>query len=123
MKLSQMLDVLHTPLDLSTDAELRESLELIIQVESLSGGSIDCLIGAFTRGPLDAGDVPCKAGRDLLMSYGMIEKVVLNGEEGFNACTYKGARAYRLLTAMNQPMPEMPLPQLPSTRRKSKAAD
>ena len=123
MKLSQMLDVLHTPLDLSTDAELRESLELIIQVESLSGGSIECLRGAFTQGPLEDGDVPSKDGRDLLMSYGMIAKVVLNGEEGFNACTYKGARAYRLLVAMNQTMPEMPLPQLPSNPRKWKAAD
>ena len=93
MKLSQMLDVLHTPLDLSDNEELRDALELIIQVESLSGGSIECLIAAFKRGPLDAGDVPSKPGLDVLLEYEMMAKVVINGEEGYNACTYRGARA------------------------------
>lgn len=102
MTLNQMLDVLNTPLELSTDREVRDALEIIIQVESLSGGSIDCLIAAFTQGPLFDGDVPSKTGRDALLEYGMVAKVVVNGEEGYNACTYRGARAFRLLTAMNQ---------------------
>lgn len=118
MKLSQMLDVLHTPLELSDNEELRDALELIIQVESLSGGSIDCLIAAFKRGPLYDGNVPSKAGRDVLLEYGMMSKVVVNGEDGYNACTYRGADAFRLLTAMNQVTPEMPLPQVPSRIRK-----
>ena len=118
MTLNQMLDVLNTPLELSTDREVRDALELIIQVESLSGGSIDCLIAAFTQGPLFDGDVPSKTGRDALLEYGMVAKVVVNGEEGYNACTYRGARAFRLLTAMNQVTPEMPLPQVTSRIRK-----
>lgn len=49
--------------------------------------------------PLFDGDVPSKSGRNSLLEKGYIAKVVVKGEDGFNACTHKGMWAHRLLEA------------------------
>lgn len=59
----------------------------------------DTLYGLFERGPVYDGDVCSKQERDKLLEKGYCAKVVVRGEDGFNACTYKGQRLYRCLKA------------------------
>lgn len=97
--LADFLDVLHESVELSTANELKDAVKLIIEVQDMDSGMRDCIRAAFLNGPLDDGDVPSKSGRDALLENDYISKVVVKGEEGFNALTYKGARAYRLIKA------------------------
>lgn len=57
----------------------------------------DTLYGMLERGPLYDGDVCSKQERDRLLEKGYCAKVVVKGQDGFNACTYKGQRLYRCL--------------------------
>lgn len=50
----------------------------------------------FKNGPMDDGHVISKAYRDQLLKIGACEKVCMNGEHGFNACTYFGATLLRI---------------------------
>lgn len=61
----------------------------------LSGGALDTLIALVERGPLWDGDVPSKAGRDDLLTAGLAVRVVVNGEDGWQAATYAGKDAYK----------------------------
>lgn len=97
--IKELLDVLHEDVKLSNDVELAWACKLICRVQAMTGCERDTIRAAFTAGPLDDGDVPSKSARDDLLEEGMIAKVVVKGEEGFNACTYRGAAAYRLLLA------------------------
>lgn len=97
--LKQLLDVLHESPVMSSAEELREACELIIRVQAMDAADRDVIRATFRQGPLDDGDVPSKKARDVLLEDGFVSKVVVRGEEGYNACTYKGARAYRLLEA------------------------
>lgn len=42
------------------------------------------------NGPVWDGDVICKGDRTALLKFGACAKVVVKGEDGFNACTYFG---------------------------------
>lgn len=97
--LENFLSVLHESVELSSYSELKDAVKLIIEVQAMDSGMRDCIRATFLNGPLDDGDVPSKSGRDTLLTSGYISKVVVKGEEGFNALTYKGARAYRLIKA------------------------
>jgi hypothetical protein len=97
--LKELLDVLHEDEKLSPDGELAWACKLIVRVQAMTGGERDTLRAAFKSGPLYDGDVPSKSARDALLEAGMIAKVVVKGEEGYNACTYRGSAAYRLLAA------------------------
>jgi hypothetical protein len=63
----------------------------------MSGAEIDTLIALVERGPLWDGDVPSKAGRDSLIAQGLAVRVVVKGEDGWQAATYAGRDAYRAL--------------------------
>lgn len=93
-------NVLHQPPDISDDEELRWAIDLIVRVERMTGGERDTLLCAFDKGPLWDGDVPSKHARNQLVDEGFMARVVVRGEDGFNACTYKGAWAARLLKAL-----------------------
>jgi hypothetical protein len=60
----------------------------------MSGKHIDTLIALVERGPLDDGSVPSKSGRNDLVDAGLAARVIVNGEDGFNAATYAGREAY-----------------------------
>jgi hypothetical protein len=96
--LKQLLDALHEGMDTSSAKEIMDACELIIRVQSMDGGERDTIIAAFRNGPLFDGDVPSKTARDTLILEKFMAKVVVKGEDGFNACTNKGAWAYRLLS-------------------------
>lgn len=97
--LKQFLDALHESVDLSTAEEIKRACELIIEVQAMSSGERGCILASYRHGPLYDGDVPSKADRDSLVSKGYMAKIVAKGDDGYNACTHKGAWAFRLIKA------------------------
>jgi hypothetical protein len=97
--LKRLLDALHESPELSSAAELKRACELIIEVQAMNSAERDCICAGYKHGPLFDGDVPSKSGRDWLLEKGYMAKVVVKGKDGYNACTHKGAWAYRLLEA------------------------
>ncbi len=63
----------------------------------MTGAETDTLTALVEQGPLWDGDVPSKAGRDALIAAGLAARVVVKGEDGWQAATYKGRDAYRAL--------------------------
>lgn len=97
--LKQLLGAIHESTETSTAEEIKSACELIIEVQCMDRAERDCIYAAYNNGPLFDGDVPSKVGRDRLLEKGYMAKVVVNGEDGYNACTHKGAWAKRLLDA------------------------
>jgi len=97
--LKELLDVLHVTPEVSDQIEMKNACALIIEVQAMDSGRRECIRAAFRHGPLLDGDVPSKAARDTLLDEGYMTKVVVGGNDGYNACTHKGAWAYRLLEA------------------------
>lgn len=63
----------------------------------LTGAEKDTLIALVEQGPLWDGDVPSKRGRDSLVQRGLAAKVIVKGEDGWQAATYAGRDAYKAL--------------------------
>ena len=101
MSIKKLLSAIHSDLSLDSVEEIKANIELIARVQEMSSGERETIKAAFNHGPLYDGDVPSKSSRDTLVKDGFIAKVVVRGEDGFNACTYKGRWAYRILNAMN----------------------
>ncbi len=95
----QLMSTLHMDVELFSADDIADAVRLIIRVEEMSAGERDTIRAAFTKGPISDGDVPSKSSRDQLVKDGFIAKVVAFGQEGYNACTYRGAQAYRLIQA------------------------
>ena len=83
---------------LDTQEERRENLKFI--ETALQTNNLDTLRALFKSGPLFDGDLPSKAERDWLVENGYCEKVVVKGEDGYNACTHKGAWLNRCLDSL-----------------------
>lgn len=58
------------------------------------GAMIDTLVAMVEQGPVWAGDVPSKAARADLIDLGLAQYVMVKGEDGFSAATYKGRDVY-----------------------------
>ena len=56
----------------------------------MTGAEKDTLIALVEAGPLWDGDVPSKAGRDALIASGLAARVIVRGEDGWQAATYAG---------------------------------
>lgn len=79
--------------NLDSPDERKSNLHLI--ETAMATNNLDTLDALYSRGPLYDGDVPSKSERDWLIENGYCSKVIVNGEDGFNACTHKGAWLYR----------------------------
>lgn len=99
-KVKDLLEAAGANVELSTGGEISYAMTIVIECQEMSGAEIDTLYAMHDTGPLFDGDVPSKSGRDALIDKRYAAKVVVNGEEGYNACTYRGARAYRVLKAI-----------------------
>ncbi len=97
--LKSLFEALHENINLSTAEEIKKACELIIEVQSMSVAERDFIKAIFSYGPLDDGDVPSKSIRDTLLNSEYVAKIVVKGQDGYNACTHKGAWAYRLIKA------------------------
>lgn len=93
------LEVLHCDLSLSTDSEISYANEVIRRLRTLTGGVVDTIVATYKNGPLFDGDVPSKAARDALVKEGYMARIVVKGEQGYNALTYKGRDLYNLIQA------------------------
>lgn len=93
----ELLNALEVTPDLSTAAELKESLLLIDQAQGLSSAAREVLRQFYISGPVFDGDLASKAGRDELESFGMAARCVVKGEQGYNVCLYKGFWALRIV--------------------------
>ena len=94
------LSILHEDFELSINDEITEANDTIVRAIFLYPGQIETLKAIHDQGPLFDGDIPSKAARDYLLITGLVSKVVVKGEQGFNACTYKGSRVLRLIKEM-----------------------
>lgn len=99
VNLKGLLDRLHESFETSTAEEITEACKLIVEVQALDASERDVINAAYKRGPLFAGDVPSKNARNSLVDKGFMTYVVVKGDDRFNACTNKGAWAYRLIEA------------------------
>lgn len=63
----------------------------------MTGGEKDTLIALVERGPLWDGDIPSKVGRDSLIEHGLAVRVVVKGEDGWQAATYAGRDSYKAM--------------------------
>lgn len=61
----------------------------------MNGAELETLIALVERGPLWDGDVPSKSGRDALILQGLAARIVVRGEDGWQAATYAGREAYK----------------------------
>lgn len=100
MNLKTILTAIHEDIETSSPEELTKACKLIVRAQEMKSHEYDVIIAAFKHGPLHDGDVPSKSGRDSLLSEGYIAKVIVRGEDGFNALTYRGSAIYRILEAM-----------------------
>lgn len=64
----------------------------------LDSDSQETLQAIYSRGPLSDGDVPSKVQRNELLSIGVINKCVVNGEDGYQSCNYLGRDVLRVLS-------------------------
>lgn len=79
---------------LMTTSEIEYFKEVATVAMNLSSVE-ECVLNAcHSNGPLEDGDVPSKSARDSLLDKGFVAKVIVKGEDGYNACTYKGRLAF-----------------------------
>jgi hypothetical protein len=90
MTLKEKLKALCIDIESDSTDEIAWGCKLIATAEELSIAAVDTLTACYFNGPLFDGDVPSKSGRDSLLEDGLVAKVVVKGEQGYNACTQKG---------------------------------
>lgn len=57
----------------------------------------DVLHNLFLKGPVYDGDICSKSGRDTLLDHGYCVKVIVKGEQGYNALNYKGGKLLKIM--------------------------
>ena len=100
MNIKNLLSVDHEGIDTSSDKELAQFIKIVVLAEDAILNASDTIIGLHNGGPLRDGDVPSKQERDWLLRNDLAAKVVVKGEDGYQALTYKGARVFRLMEAI-----------------------
>ena len=98
--IKELLAAIHSDLSLDSADEIKSNIEFIAKVQDMNSAELDTIKCCFKHGPIYDGDVPSKSARDSLVKDGFVAKVVVKGEDGFNACTYKGRSAYRILQVL-----------------------
>lgn len=86
--------------NLDTFGERQSNLRLIKIARSLVSNDFETLDAVFNHGPLHDGDIPSANSRNKMYDLGVISRVIVKGEYGFNICTYKGAFVYRCCKAI-----------------------
>lgn len=100
MSIKILLSVARESLDTSSDNELAQFVRTAALAEDTISNAMDTIIGLYRNGPLRDGDVPSKQERDWLLMNDLAAKVVVKGEDGYQALTYNGARVFWLMEAI-----------------------
>jgi len=91
-------DVLYLEYD---DESVREGgRQFVREVHAAKDMIEDTLRALVKKGPLEDGCVPSKRERDELLSMGLAAKVIVNGQQGYQAATYKGYDALKIIDAL-----------------------
>lgn len=61
----------------------------------LSKSEMECLGQLVQQGPVEDGDLVSKSPRDKLLNLGLATKVVVAGQDGFNAANYLGFKVFK----------------------------
>jgi hypothetical protein len=101
-KIESLIEAMHATMEFSSKGELIECIRLIDDVLEFSGAQASTLVALHDNGPLFDGDLPSKSGRDLLVGSGYAERVVVKGEQGYNACSQKGHYAKLVLDELRK---------------------
>lgn len=86
---------MHERIDLLDDAE-RVQLLHMIDFARQNRRLHEALYQLHAKGPVWDGDVVSKADRSSLLDVDACAKVIMRGQEGYNACTYLGRRLLRV---------------------------
>lgn len=101
----ELIKALYAEYDTS-DEEMAHQLRMMILAEDARNNALDTLISLFEQGPLFDGDVPSKTERDWLLDNDLAAKIVVKGEDGFQALTYKGREIHSLVQVMMKYAPK-----------------
>jgi len=85
----------------------QEAIDLINMIDfaKVNRGLHGQLYQLHAKGPVWDGDVISKSQRSDLLDIGACAKVVVKGQEGFNACTYFGRTLLRVYDWLHGPLP------------------
>ena len=102
-----------TTIPLHERPDLDDKADLILLVHLIDfarneRGLREQLVQLHNQGPCWDGDVVSKSERDALLQIGACEKVIVKGEEGFNACTYLGRELMKIYEWLYGPYPSDP---------------
>lgn len=86
-----------------TKEELIDYLRAIETALSLSSGAYEVLRQLNTQGPVWDGDLISKSGRTQCLHIGAAAKIICNGDDGYQACTYYGRQLIRIREALEKP--------------------
>ena len=86
-------------MSLDTDSEIKNNALIINNALNISSAAKDVLYQLYESDALEDGDVISKSGRDTLIELGFASKLVLKREWGYQACTYLGAWAVKIIEA------------------------
>ena len=97
----KILSEINLDIELSTTNELTSAIGIIVDVCSFTADAVVSLKALYNSSPLLDGDIPSKAGLYKLIENGYASKIIVKGQDGYNACTYKGAIAYKVVKCIN----------------------
>jgi len=88
-------------LDLDDIHDIPEITKITVAARRVESKSLmDTLESIVKCGPLNDGDVPSKTARDALLEMELINKVVVKGEQGFQAANYFGWAVWKTLVEL-----------------------
>lgn len=88
--LKKALEALHSDPELDTHNELKQNIDMIIQAQTLSRREIELLGELYRIGPAHPGELSGTSGRQELMDKGLVNHVIVKGQDGFYACNSRG---------------------------------
>lgn len=84
--------------DLTDQDDLLAATDVLAKAkQAFDYNLMDTFNAIVNRGPLYDGDVPSKSERNTLLELGLIDKVIVKGEDGFQACNYLGFAVWKVL--------------------------
>ena len=97
---------MHARPDLLSPSELLELVHMI-DFAKANRSLHEQLYQLHAKGPVLDGDVISKSQRTELVDAGACAKIVMKGQEGFNACTYYGRALLRIYDWLHGPLADV----------------
>ncbi len=95
--LAQIMEKMGISPDYCTFSEMKRYLVIIDKAQTLSREAGETLKAMYDHGPLFDGDLTSKVGRDELANKQFCTRIVVKGDQGYNAVTADGVQALRVV--------------------------